>query len=79
MKTNRIENETASGESLSIVIPALNEEAAIGKTISRCLDARERIKEAAGLRDVEFIIVSDGSTDRTWEPKTELESRGLTK
>src|SRR3954463_15489718 len=28
---------------LTVVIPALNEEEAIGSTIQRCLDARERI------------------------------------
>jgi glycosyltransferase involved in cell wall biosynthesis len=52
-------------QSLTIVIPALNEEQAIGGTITRCLAAREQIKEAAGLDDVEIIVVSDGSTDRT--------------
>jgi glycosyltransferase involved in cell wall biosynthesis len=53
--------------SLSIVIPALNEEGAIGDTIARCLAARPRIKQAAGLADVEILVVSDGSTDRTVE------------
>jgi len=49
----------------TITIPALNEEDAIGGTIARCLAARERIKEAAGLAHVEIVVVSDGSTDRT--------------
>ena len=53
--------------SLTIVIPALNEEDAIGGTIVRCLAAREHIKSAAGLVAVEIIVVSDGSTDRTAE------------
>ncbi len=53
--------------SLTIVIPALNEEAAIAQTISRCLDARPTVMEAAGLTAVEIIVVSDGSTDRTAE------------
>lgn len=52
---------------LTVVIPALNEEEAIGSTITRCLDARGEIKEVAGLDDVEIIVVSDGSTDRTVE------------
>jgi glycosyltransferase involved in cell wall biosynthesis len=52
---------------LSIVIPALNEEEAIGETIRRCLAARKYICECAGLSDVEIIVVSDGSTDRTAE------------
>jgi len=50
---------------LSIVIPALNEEAAIGDTISRCLDARAHVCAAGGVDDVELLVVSDGSTDRT--------------
>ena len=49
------------------MIPALNEEDAIGGIISRCLAAREHIKEVAGLAQVEIIVVSDGSTDRTAE------------
>ena len=53
--------------SLTIVIPALNEEQAIGQTISRTLAARSRIKQVAGLDDVQIIVVSDGSTDRTAE------------
>ena len=54
-------------ESLTIVIPALNEEEAIGQTISRCLEAREEIARVAGLGHIELIVVSDGSTDRTAE------------
>lgn len=52
---------------LSIVIPALNEEAAIGGTIQRCLDAREMICRDGGVAGVEILVVSDGSTDRTAE------------
>ena len=52
-------------KSLTIVIPALNEEEAIGDTIARCLDARAGIREAADLDEVEVVVVSDGSTDRT--------------
>src|SRR5438270_11299898 len=58
---------TVSPRTLTVVIPALNEEEAIGSTIRRCLDARDEIKRAAGLDDVELIVVSDGSTDRTVE------------
>jgi glycosyltransferase involved in cell wall biosynthesis len=52
---------------LTIVIPALNEEGAIGATIERCLAAREGIVRVGGVTDVELIVVSDGSTDRTAE------------
>jgi glycosyltransferase involved in cell wall biosynthesis len=56
-----------SSHVLTIVIPALNEEEAIGGTIRRCLDARSRIIESSGVNEVEVIVVSDGSTDRTEE------------
>lgn len=52
---------------LTIVIPALNEEAAIGDTIRRCLDSVEYVCETGGVGGVEIIVVSDGSTDRTEE------------
>lgn len=52
---------------LTIVIPALNEEDAIGETISRCLAESDYIKQESGIADVEVIVVSDGSTDRTAE------------
>lgn len=52
---------------LSIVIPALNEEAAIGSTIARCLEARAHIEKAGGVDAVEIWVVSDGSSDRTEE------------
>jgi hypothetical protein len=54
-------------EVLSVVIPALNEELAIGDTLRRCIAAQETIKERTGLKQIEFLIVSDGSTDRTEE------------
>lgn len=49
------------------MIPALNEEDAIGTTIKRCLAARENIKQKTDLDHVEIIVVNDGSTDRTAE------------
>jgi hypothetical protein len=52
---------------LTIVIPALDEEQAIGHTLRRCLDARAEIMEQGGVGHVEIIIVSDGSHDRTEE------------
>ncbi len=52
---------------LTIVIPALNEEQAIGSTIERTLAARETIIAQSPVEAVEVIVVSDGSTDRTAE------------
>jgi hypothetical protein len=52
---------------LTIVIPALDEEDAIGDTIRRCLEARSHIIESSPVDEVEVIVVSDGSTDRTEE------------
>ena len=52
---------------LTIVVPALNEEAAIGATLERCLAAAPEIVERAGLAGIQIVAVSDGSTDRTAE------------
>ena len=61
-------------KSLTIVIPALNEEDAIGNTIERCLAARESIINNTPIREVAIIVVSDGSTDRTAEIARSYES-----
>jgi len=53
--------------SLSVVIPAYDEEQSIGSTIERCLAAAATIKARTAVREIEFIVVSDGSTDRTAE------------
>ncbi len=52
---------------LTVVIPALNEEKAIGPIIERSLAARKTIVRGSPVDDVEIIVVSDGSTDRTAE------------
>ena len=52
---------------LTVVIPALDEEEAIGDTVRRCLEAREHIIAKSPVEEVEIIVVSDGSTDRTEE------------
>jgi hypothetical protein len=52
---------------LTVVIPALNEEEAIGDTVRRCLEARAHVVASTPLRDMEIVVVSDGSTDRTVE------------
>jgi glycosyltransferase involved in cell wall biosynthesis len=58
---------TVRPRTLTVVIPAFNEEEAIGSAIERCLEAREEIRQVAGLDGIEIIVVSDGSTDRTVE------------
>ena len=67
--------DTFEATLLSVVIPALNEEESIGTTIQWCLDARERIRRVGRVRDVEIIVVSDGSTDRTAEIAEEFAKR----
>ena len=51
---------------LSVVIPALNEEDSIQSIMARVLSTRSKL-EAVGIRDLELIVVDDGSTDRTSE------------
>jgi glycosyltransferase involved in cell wall biosynthesis len=51
--------------SLTIVIPAYDEEEAIGATIKRTLDGRSEVMERGGLDAVQIIVVDDGSTDAT--------------
>lgn len=50
---------------LSIIIPALNEEQSIGSIITRCLDSRKHIIAKTPLTSIEIIVVNDGSTDKT--------------
>jgi len=52
---------------LSIVIPAYNEEEAIENICRQTLDAREAIIRETPVDEVEIIVVSDGSSDRTAE------------
>ena len=53
-------NKTESLHSLSIVLPAYNEESVIGATLERVLN-----ELATWVKDFEVIVVNDGSTDRT--------------
>ena len=62
---------------LTIVIPAYNEQDAIASTIERCLDARATIIGQSPVDDVEIIVVSDGSTDRTAEIAAGYDEVGL--
>ncbi len=51
---------------LSVVIPALNEEDGIAEIIERVLAVRPALAEV-GVEDLELIVVDDGSRDRTAE------------
>lgn len=53
--------------SLSVIIPALNEEGGIADIIKRVKSAEEAVREAGGEGGLEIIVVDDGSTDRTVE------------
>ena len=50
------------GVTLSVVVPFLDEEGAVGKVLTACVDAARRMHEA-GLGSVEVIAVDDGSAD----------------
>lgn len=52
---------------LSIVIPAFNEEEAIGSVIENVRNARPSLVSQGGVEDVEILVVDDGSRDRTAE------------
>ncbi len=51
---------------LSVVIPAYNEQDGIAEIIARVLAVRSALKEH-GVPDLELIVVDDGSSDRTSE------------
>ncbi len=57
---NEDRNKTESLHSLSIVLPAYNEDAVIGATLEQVLNGL-----ATWVKDFEVIVVNDGSTDRT--------------
>ncbi|MGQ0539746.1 MAG: glycosyltransferase family 2 protein [Gemmatimonadaceae bacterium] len=66
-RNDRSQESQSSLSTLSIVIPAYNEEDGIASIIERTLAARQSISTAANLAAVDVIVVSDGSTDRTAE------------
>jgi glycosyltransferase involved in cell wall biosynthesis len=49
----------------ALVIPALNEEEAIGSTLERALAARDEIVKKTPVNCVDVVFVNDGSTDGT--------------
>jgi glycosyltransferase involved in cell wall biosynthesis len=54
-------------KSLSIIIPAFNEEAAVTATIKRTVACAPEIKKVHALDFIEIILVNDGSKDKTLE------------
>src|SRR3972149_3628886 len=57
---------------LSVVIPAYNEETGIAAIARRVLQVREALKEG-GVDQLELIVVDDGSRDRTAEIAGQIE------
>jgi len=57
------------------VIPALNEEQSIAAIVERCLAAAPRIRSECGIAEIDIVVVSDGSTDRTAEIARSYEPR----
>ena len=49
----------------ALVVPALNEEQAIGATLRRCLAARQKVLDATAVTEMVVVFVNDGSTDGT--------------
>jgi putative flippase GtrA len=59
-RANENEGKTASGHSLSVVLPAYNEEQVIASTVSDVLDVLSKWRI-----DAEVLVVNDGSADKT--------------
>jgi glycosyltransferase involved in cell wall biosynthesis len=62
--------------SLSIILPAYNEEEAIISSIRRAKASVEKIKKELSLDPIEIIVVNDGSSDKTLS--LAQEERGIT-
>ena len=50
---------------LALIIPALNEEDAIGSTLRCCLQACPKVIAKTDIDEMVVVFVNDGSTDRT--------------
>ncbi|MFA6315894.1 MAG: glycosyltransferase family 2 protein [Elusimicrobiota bacterium] len=55
----------ADAKTLTIVLPAYNEEEALPSALKQCLDAEEALRRETGLDAVEILVVDDGSKDAT--------------
>lgn len=64
---------------LALVVPALNEEGAIGSTLRRALAARQKVVSATGLTEMVVVFVNDGSTDGTQQVVDQEEFRDVVK
>ena len=54
-----------SHATLSIVVPAFNEEDSIARVIDRLMKTREELLQRGSVSEVDILVVDDGSTDRT--------------
>lgn len=52
---------------LSVIVPVLNEENAVGEILERLLKEKEKSEHSSSIEEFEIIVVNDGSTDRTAE------------
>lgn len=64
-----MKDETRAGFSLTVVLPAHNEEGNIRNTVEKCVSFLER-----NIGDYEVVVVNDGSTDRTRDIVEEISS-----
>ncbi|MBI3321376.1 MAG: glycosyltransferase family 2 protein [Candidatus Omnitrophica bacterium] len=54
-------------QTLSVIVPALNEELSISPVLERLRTAKEELLHRGEVGEVELLVVDDGSTDRTPE------------
>lgn len=63
----------------ALVVPALNEEEAIGGTLRRCLETRAKVTAQTPVTEMRVVFVNDGSTDRTQEIVDQAEFKDVVK
>lgn len=64
-----MKEETKAGFSITVVLPAHNEEGNIRNTVDNCVSYLEK-----NIGDYEVVVVNDGSSDRTGEIVAEISS-----